>query len=171
VKLPPDWILIGLIILLLFLLSVAGYFLYRYYRKKKNLREKIIPEFIIPSHEIALARLSDLEQKKLWQNGFVKEYHSEVTEIVRQYFESRFKFGALEMTSSEILAVLSYLEEGKVIETISEKFFSNADLVKFAKFEPMPKVNEEMMKQAYEIVNKTIPIPVATPIKEEQDVQ
>ena len=29
-------------------------------------------------------------------------------------------------------------------------------MVKFAKFEPMASVNEEMMKQAYEIVNKTI---------------
>jgi hypothetical protein len=28
-------------------------------------------------------------------------------------------------------------------------------MVKFAKFVPMPTVNEEMMKQAYNIVNKT----------------
>jgi hypothetical protein len=28
-------------------------------------------------------------------------------------------------------------------------------LVKFAKFKPIPTINEDMMKQAYEIVNKT----------------
>ncbi|MFA7228808.1 MAG: hypothetical protein WC061_07230, partial [Melioribacteraceae bacterium] len=157
VKLPLNWLLIGLIILALFIIGIASYYLYTYYRKKKELKSAIIPEIIIPPHERALSELSELEKKKLWQNGFVKEYHSEVTEIVRQYFEGRFNFRALEMTSSEILAVLSYLEDGKKIREKLELFFSNADLVKFAKYEPMPKVNEEMMQQAFEIVNDTIP--------------
>ena len=34
---------------------------------------------------------------------------------------------------------------------------TNADLVKFAKFNPLPTVNDEMMKQAKNIVTKTIP--------------
>jgi TRAP-type uncharacterized transport system substrate-binding protein len=38
---------------------------------------------------------------------------------------------------------------------IAESFFNNADLVKFAKFQPMPSINEQMMKQAYEIVDTT----------------
>lgn len=169
-KLPLNWLLIGLIVLGIFALLVAAYFIYQYYKKKNALKENIITEVKIPPHEIALAKLLELEQKKLWQNGFVKQYHSEVTEIVRQYFEDRFNFRALEMTSAEILAVLSYMEEGKKIVGISDNFFSNADLVKFAKFEPMPKVNEEMMRQAYEIVNQTIPIPQPQIVSEEKNV-
>lgn len=157
IKLPLNWLLIGIITFIVLLLLAAGYYLYKYLQKKKQSKFEIRPEIIIPPHETALAELHQLEEKKLWQQGMVKEYHSEITEVVRKYFEGRFDFRALEITSSEILACLSYLEEGKKITNIADNFFNNADLVKFAKFQPMPNVNEEMMKQAYEIVNQTIP--------------
>ncbi len=165
-KLPLNWLLISAIVVIILLLIGFLYYLYQRYKKKKVLKENILPEIKIPAHEIALAHLHELEEKKLWQNGFVKQFHSEVTEIVRQYFEERFNFRALEMTSAEILGVLSYMEEGKIIVRTADNFFSNADLVKFAKFEPMPKVNDEMMNQAYGIVNQTIPVP---PQKESED--
>jgi hypothetical protein len=168
-KLPLNWILILTIVLISVMLIIAGFLLYKRYLKKKASKENVIPEVIIPPHEIALQKLTELEAKKLWQNGFVKQFHSEVTEIVRQYFESRFNFRALEMPSSEIIPVLSYLDEAKHIVSISESFFSNADLVKFAKFEPMPKVNDEMIVQAYEIVNQTIPI--LPTVSEDKNVQ
>jgi len=150
-------LLISLIIIGILILAAAAYLFYRYYQKKKLGKEILVPQVIIPPHEIALSELKELEAKKLWQNGNVKEYHSEITEIIRRYFEGRFNFRALEQTSAEILACLSYLDEGKAIVKISEDFFNNADLVKFAKFQPMPNVNDEMMKQAYRIVNDTIP--------------
>ena len=158
-RLPLDWLLILAIAVIVLLLLGLLYYLYQRYKKKRKIKENILPEIKTPPHEIALAHLHELEEKKLWQNGFVKQFHSDVTEIVRQYFEGRFNFRALEMTSAEILAVLSYMEEGKKIVQTSDNFFSNADLVKFAKFEPIPKVNDEMMNQAYGIVNQTIPLP------------
>ena len=157
-KLPLNWWLIILITLLAIGVLVAAFYAYQYYKKKKQAKENVVPEVIISPHEIALSELKTLDEKKLWQQGLIKQYHSEITEIVRKYFEHRFKFRALEMTSAEILAVLSYIEEGKKVENTAGSFFSNADLVKFAKFEPMPKVNEEMMSQAFEIVNITIPV-------------
>ncbi|MCX6174091.1 MAG: hypothetical protein NTZ27_04990 [Ignavibacteriales bacterium] len=169
-RLPLNWLLISAIAVLILLLIVLLYYLYQRYKKKKALKENILPEIKIPPHEIALTHLHELEEKKLWQNGFVKQFHSEVTEIVRQYFEERFNFRALEMTSAEILAVLSFMEEGKKIVRTSDNFFSNADLVKFAKFEPMPKVNDEMMNQAYEVVNQTIPAPPKN-VSEDKNVQ
>ncbi len=157
-KLPLNWLVIILIVLLAIALIVATYYAYKYYRKKRSVKENAAPEIIIQPYEIALDELHALDEKKLWQQGFIKQYHSEITGIVRKYFEHRFNFRALEMTSAEILAVLSYIQDGKKVENIAEDFFSNADLVKFAKFEPMPKVNEEMMQQAFEIVNATIPV-------------
>lgn len=168
--LPLDWLLIIAIILALAAVSVGAYYLYRYYKKKQVGVVTAEPEIKIPPHEIALQQLHELDSKKLWQQGFVKEYHSEVTEIIRRYFEGRFDFRALEMTSSEILAVINYLEDGKSISGLLESFFRNADLVKFAKFQPLPNVNDEMMKQAFQIVNDTIPKPVTEEIPEEQNV-
>jgi hypothetical protein len=158
IKLPLDWRLIALLVVCILLILTAAIWGYRYYRKKKLNKGTLIPAKIIPPFEIALNELKILEGKKLWQQGQVKEYHSEITEIIRKYFEDRFNFRALEMTSAEILGVLSYIEDGRKVVDLSSDFFTNADLVKFAKFQPLTKVNEEMMRQAYKIINVTIPI-------------
>ncbi len=168
---PLPWWIMLLVVVGTVGLVIGGYYLYKYWKKRKEGKIELKPEVIIPPYDIALAKLDELGQKKLWQNGKVKEFHSEVTEIVREYFEKRFNFRALEMPSSEILPVLSYLEEGKVIVETADKFFSNADLVKFAKFEPMPHINDEMMTQAYEMVKLTIPA-LPKPVQEgEANVQ
>lgn len=151
---PIDWIFWLIILLIVLVIAAAAYFIYMYYKKKNALKQpdKVIVK--IPPHKIALNALNALESKKLWQQGKIKEYHSEITEIIRRYFEARFGFLALEMTSNEIIENLN--KRGNInITTKAEEFFSNADLVKFAKFIPMPSVNEEMMKQAYEIVEST----------------
>ena len=48
----------------------------------------------------------------------------------------------------------------------TREFLSNADMVKFAKFQPMPSVNETMLQQAYDIVNKTIQEKTVTEVEE-----
>jgi len=170
-RLPLNWWLIALIVFCVLLILTAAFFGYRYYRKKKLNRVTLIPAKKVPPYEIALNDLKILEDKKLWQQGQVKEYHSEITEIIRKYFEDRFNFRALEMTSAEILGVLSFLDEGKKVLYLSGDFFTNADLVKFAKFQPLTKVNEEMMKQAYEIVNVTIPVVESDSINEDHNAR
>ena len=63
----------------------------------------------------------------------------------------------MELPTSEVIALLSRKRKAKPSLNTTYDFLSNADLVKFARFTPLGSVNEEMMKQAYEIVNKTIP--------------
>jgi len=112
-----------------------------------------------------------LENAKLWQQGKIKEYHSSITNIIRKYFGGRFGFNALEMPSSEVLENLSAKPEAGIIFDETRSFFENADLVKFAKFKPMPSVNEEMMKQAYNIVRTTKQDEDDTQITEAADVR
>lgn len=100
-------------------------------------------------------KLDQLDREQLWQKGFVKEYHSRITEIIREYFEKRFGLPALELPTSEQLELLKRIPDAQQIFSLTESFLSNADLVKFAKFVPIDGVNQEMMKQAVEIVNKT----------------
>ncbi len=156
-KISLNWLLILWIALIVLILLLVGYLLYKYF-KQKNVEE--IPErrtASIPVHVKTLSLLDELEKKELWQKDRVKEYHTEITFIIRNYFEKRFYFPALELTSGEIILMLRrYISEQKVIDA-TEKFFENADLVKFAKYNPLPDVNKEMMKQAYVIVEKTIP--------------
>ena len=154
-RVPLDWLLISIIALLIIGLIFGGYFGYRYYKKRKSgeVVEKI--EIFIPPSEKAITMLKVLEEKKLWQEGLVKEYHSEVTGIIRDYFEERFNFNSLEMTTKETIENLKSKEVNEKVIKNTEEFLANADMVKFAKFEPMPTVNEAMMTEAYSIVKET----------------
>jgi flagellar basal body-associated protein FliL len=155
-KIPLDWRWIALWIVVGLIVIGLIYYLYRRYQKKKAEYKPVKKVVILPSYQIALNALHELEEKKLWQKGEIKEYHSSITDIIRNYFEERFSMPALELPTSEAVELLK-LREGtdKILDT-TYNFLSNADLVKFAKFVPLAAVNEEMMKQAYEIVNKTI---------------
>ncbi|GAB4295855.1 MAG: hypothetical protein Kow0098_18580 [Ignavibacteriaceae bacterium] len=156
IKIPLDWRMILLWILAGIGLVVFIIYLYKKFRKKKGTAEKTV-RIEFPPHVQALNSLRELESKKLWQKGLVKEYHSEITGIIRTYFEKRFGFPALELTTSEVLELLSDYREAAQIYDLTKSFLNNADLVKFAKYIPLGSVNEEMMKQAYGIVERTIP--------------
>lgn len=171
ITIPLDWKVVALLIAAAILIIGILYFLYRKYQAKKAGTFK--PVIIIPPHITALNALKELEAKKLWQQGNVKEYHSEITGIIRKYFEDRFKIPALEITTSELMHHMKNipLGNGSSVLEITYNFLSNADLVKFAKYTPLNTINEEMMKQAYEIVNITAaPIQPQT-ITEESNVQ
>ena len=157
IKIPLDWKFILLITLtVLIILSLAIYFYLRY--KKKKIEQPVKKKIIrIPAHVRALTALNHLEGEQLWQKGKVKEYHSNVTGIIRGYFEERFNLPALELTTSEQMQQLQKVSAAENILKETNQFLNNADLVKFAKFNPLPSVNDEMMKQAKDIVTKTIP--------------
>ncbi len=163
IKIPLDWKLIILWALAILIVLIIVYILIRRYLKKRSLKPEIQKIIILTPHEVALNSLHDLEEKKLWQQGLIKEYHSSITEIIRRYFEKRYQLPALELTTSEALELLKRRSDTEVILSLTKDFLNNADMVKFAKFIPLNSVNEEMLKQAYEIVNKTIPT-----VKEEE---
>lgn len=158
VRIPLNWWMIALWILIGLILIALLVYLYKKYFKKKPVVQPVQPKKIkIPLHIEALSKLDKLDSEQLWQKGFIKDYHSRITEIIREYFEKRFDLPALEMTTSESLRDLAKHPEADNVLNITEKFLNNADLVKFAKYQPLAIVNEEMMTQAKEIVNATIP--------------
>lgn len=161
VRIPVDWGMIAFWVLIgLIFIAILIYF-YKKYFKNKPIQHKVKPKkIIIPAHVEALSKLDKLDSEQLWQKGFVKDYHSNITQIIREYFEKRFGLPALEMTTSESLNDLAKNPEAINVLNVTEKFLSNADLVKFAKYQPIASVNEEMMSQAKEIVNTTIPEPM-----------
>lgn len=140
---------------------IAGWMIRRYLRKRKQApaKESIWEKPDIPAHIAAISSLESLKNKKLWQNGWVKLYHSELTFILRMYLEKRFGLIALEMTSAEILqAIPGHVEEEEQIESL-RYILDLADLVKFAKFNPEPQQNEECMELAFDFVKRNIPPP------------
>lgn len=138
---------------------LAGGWAYYYYRKKKKQREgELVPaKPAIPPFQAALAALRALEGKKLWQQGKVKEYYSEATEIIRRFLEDQYGVLALESTSDEILAQLKLLPQAEPLKKEFQSFFTTADLVKFAKYDPSPVEHENELRWAYEIIRTMKP--------------
>jgi hypothetical protein len=153
----------------LIILAVLGGGVYYYWRKKK-LKHELLGEVkvMIPPHREALTALRVLEEKKLWQQGLVKQYYSEVTEIIRHFFERRWGIIALELTTDEILVQMKHIPEALQGWKDMESFFLTADLVKFAKYEPSPAEHENEMRSAYEIVRVMVP---KTPVEPETQSQ
>ncbi|MEI6090831.1 MAG: hypothetical protein WCR42_10295 [bacterium] len=146
--LPYILIVLGIAALIYFVI----FFLKRY--KPKPLAEQSF-EPKIPAHLLALQQLRALDEKKLWQNAKVKLYYIELTEIIRSYIEKRFNINAMEMTSGEIKFALNSID---VETTLKNKFFimlDNADLAKFAKYEPLPDENYGSMKICEEFIDAT----------------
>jgi len=138
------------------LACALGYFLYRYWKKKRQAQggETSIPS-LRPAHIIALEELGRLKDRHLWQQGLIKQYYSEVTEIFRRYVENRYRLMALEETTDEILDGLRKLRMSDDLLGRGRDILRQADLVKFAKHQPGVAEHEETMKYVYDFVDRT----------------
>ena len=138
-------------ILIIFLIV----YLLRKYVFNKNKQPIIVkPNVIIPADISALKELNALEKAKIWQEGNVKEYHSQLSEIIRRYTENRFQFIALELTTDEILQELKSILSDDQLNNLST-LLQRADLAKFAKSKPIDTENMESMVLAKGFVNAT----------------
>jgi len=143
--------------LIIFIILVLIIFAIIYYIKRlksnKPLFVRIKP--VIPPHIIALEKLKILEDEKLWQKGEIKKFHIDLTNIVREYMESRYHMLAVESTTPEIINQLkNCLSDETLIEKVRE-FLELSDLVKFAKLTPLPDENEKCIQVSYEFIDTT----------------
>ena len=104
----------------------------------------------------ALDGLEELRQSHLWQSGQVKEYHTRLTDIVRQFIEEATGIRATEMTSGDIVSSVQRLAFSEATQDIEQlrSIFTTADLVKFAKSEPLPHEHEASMTAAVAFVKQ-----------------
>ncbi len=155
-SLPLAWediALYGGIMLIVLALAFLGY---RYWKRRTphhGAEESGPPQR--PAHVIALEELGTLKAKKLWQAGQVKEYYSELTEILRRYFENRYSMPALEETTDEIMDGLRTLRPGTELLRSTESVLRLADLVKFAKHTPSMSDHEQAMDAVHVFVDRT----------------
>ena len=148
------------------LVVIAGLAYVWYRHRKRRARPVIGPASAPlprPAHVMALEELAALKEKRLWQQGHVKQYYSEATEILRRYIEHRFRMMALEETTEEIMDNLRTLHLPPEVLQTAEAMLRRADLVKFAKHQPGTGEHEETMTVAVAFVNTTRPTPTPVP--------
>ena len=159
---------------LLVLLLIGGIGALIYWYIKKRQKEKIEEEIYKTPIEKATSLLNNLEKKELWQQGEVKEYYSQLTDIVRNYIEEAIEIPAMESTTSELIEGLQMASQKKKMklskETIDNLFvvLKQADLVKFAKSKPLDfEITEDRKKIERAIVTLDKAIPVVTENQDE----
>ena len=149
------WVLLAL---LLAGVGVAGYYLITYLQSRKREEEgnEVVTEPLRPAEEVALEKLDAIKEKKIWQQGQVKEYHTQLTDVVREYIARRFEVSSVEQTSDETLRdIRPLLNERKDLYDQLRKMLTLADLVKFAKWSATPDENELSLRNAYTFVRET----------------
>jgi hypothetical protein len=131
-------------------------YLVKKYRKK---RAEVVaappPKPKIPPYVTALEGLETLRLKKLWQADRVKDYYSELTDIVREYIEAQFDVQAVEMTTDEILFGLKPLGINAQAMNKLAGTLQTADLVKFAKANPQALENDTALTYSVDFVQET----------------
>jgi hypothetical protein len=154
-SIPLSWQEILLACALLLLLAAAGYLLYWWWKRRLRPPASVSAAPLRPAHVIALEELGTLKQKKLWQQGLIKQYYSEVTEILRRYLENRYRLMALERTTDEILDDLRRIRMTNELLGKADRLLRRADLVKFAKHKPATPEHDESMQIVYDVVERT----------------
>lgn len=154
------WIAGGIILIALIVVLVS-FFLRR---KQKHTPEP--PQPAETFHEKALRMLRELEQKQLWQKGEVKEYYTELTDIVRSYLEDRFHTPAMELTSDQILDNAHRHPEMRKHYDELAALLTTADLAKFAKAQPLPHEHTAAMEDVQQFIMATRPVIIETPDNE-----
>jgi hypothetical protein len=141
--------LVGIIVLALIIFLLKKYV----FNKKETVKiEK--PKVIIPADITAIEQLTKLDKAEVWQAGNIKQYHTELSEIIRRYTEDRFNFIALELATDEIISELKSKVNNEQLASITI-LLQRADLAKFAKSKPDEDENKESMQLAKHFVGQT----------------
>ncbi len=133
-------------------------------RSNKPIIRKIKVEPKLPPHVVAMKEMERIKSEKSWQKGDQKVYYTDLTDVLRSYIKERFAFNATEMTSAEIMEHLLECKDKEALKELKE-LFTTADLVKFAKHNPLMNENDANLLCAIDFIDETkeVPDPNAKP--------
>lgn len=146
---PIIWMIIGLLLLT----ALLVYVVIRLITNKPIIHRIKLRQRIAP-HKVAMQKIAQIKEDNLVQSEDSKEYYTQLTDTLRQYISERFKFSAMEMTSSEIIEHLQAENDEEALHELRE-LFQTADLVKFAKYTTLINENDRNLVTAIEYINQT----------------
>lgn len=123
-----------------------------------NKKVTILPEtteVVLPAHVVALQKLEQIKTEKIWQQGQIKQFYTDITDVIREYLSGAYCINAMEMTTDEIVALVKKNKDLDEIRLVLKDMLELSDLVKFAKFVPLENENEKAVLDAFMIVEKT----------------
>ncbi|MBV6514049.1 MAG: hypothetical protein FMNOHCHN_03639 [Ignavibacteriaceae bacterium] len=119
------------------LFALLAIFIYmRFFRKEKAEGEE--EKLTRSIEDEALFQMGRLFDSDLIRRGKIKEYYFELSDILKTYFERRFKIMALESTTYEIIRTFKDQEIPQPLRDLTQETLEACDLAKFAKWKPEP---------------------------------
>ena len=161
---PPTspYVLVTLVaaLVLSILLLVLGVFYWRKHRTD--------PEPYVHNNEVsmsaqpevtALELIRKMGEDKIWQMaGNEKKFFTQLTDVLRQYFERRYKIHAMEMTSSELVDALRKVDVPIELRDLVRDVCFTGDMTKFAKHHPSDGECMHCVEMAEQAILKTSPV-------------
>ena len=101
-----------------------------------------------------------------------KQYYSLLSEVMRRCIEAKMDVRAVEHTTFEIAGDLRALKADDMLVLDIERFLSEADRVKFAKYTPSEEIAKDAMPAVLTIVKRLVqpPVQIAAPSPKEEGV-
>ncbi len=144
-----DWGTLLFFVLLALILAGLGYFLFKRLRQWQRSRTAGKKESVISGrqfNELALEALMRIDPSEYFEKRMIKEFYFEITDIVRQFLTGNYHIDTLDKTSREIIEELERVERDYTKIKKLDRYFSECDLVKFAKLRP--ELSEMKQKKA-----------------------
>jgi len=141
----------------LFIAAALGALFWWMWHKRKASMDRIHKPSVpaLPPEIAARSALSALQSKKLIEQGRFKDFYIELSSILRQYAEGRFGLPCLDRTTSEIMTELKSGWLSSADFQLIRELFEQCDLVKFARFRPLPEEPPQHLKQALTFIDHT----------------
>jgi hypothetical protein len=144
-------------------LALAGSLIFLIFKiprfRKLVVKEEEAPVLIVPpeeAHLVALRELEHLRRSKLLSLHQFKDFHSELTHILKTYLERRYLIDALDLTTYELMLSIAPLSEiNEEIQAELKQILETSDLIKFAKAQSNELDSGKALTRVVDIVNKT----------------
>ena len=149
-----------LYVVIIMLVLAMAYLIYFLIKRRSNSKTTSQPQKIIvppeEAHVIALRAFDSLKKTKYIRFEQFKEFYSELTHILKQYYENRYLVDALEQTTSEFLVTMDSMSEfdSDMIKD-SQGLLEKADFIKFAKAKSDELESGKALTLAIDLVNRT----------------
>jgi hypothetical protein len=137
-------------LILLFAAALGAGF---YYLRRSGQREEAPPPPPRPPREVAIEEIDRLNEKGLIEKGLIKEFYTEISDIIRKFLEGCYGVTALDRTTWELYYEMRKKRIKREVTDRVRDFLEECDLVKFAKYTPVPEEVRSIIAKAYEIVN------------------
>lgn len=141
-----------LILLIILLVGFIIFYLIKKWKAANKPHEIIAVASKLPPHEEALQSLQRTEEKAIWKEGLVKDYYTEIADIMRTYIARQFEMDVFDKSTSEIMQQVRKVKYLSTVRQQLRQLLELADLVKFAKTTPTASEHMASIETAREII-------------------